>query len=48
MFDSLDESIRKDQDRTSSSAQRMMRYAIYAVAGALIFGGLMFGVYKFS
>jgi len=48
MFDSLDESIRKDEDRTSSSKQRMMRYALYAVASALIFGGLMIGVYKFS
>jgi hypothetical protein len=48
MFDSLDESIRKDQDRISSSKQRMMRYAIYAVASALLFGGLMFGVYRFS
>ena len=48
MFDSLDESIRKDEDRVSSSKQRMVRYAIYAVASALIFGGLMFGVYKFS
>ena len=32
MFDSLDEQIRKDEDRTSTSKQRMIRYALYAVS----------------
>jgi len=45
MFDSLDEQIRKDEDRTSTSKQRMMKYALYAVIGALIFGGLIYGVH---
>jgi hypothetical protein len=48
MFDSLDEQIRKDEDRVSSSGQRMMRYAIYVAAALVVFGGLIFGVYKFT
>ena len=48
MFDSLDEQIRKDEDKTSSSNQRMMRYVIYGLAGALLFGGLIFGVYRLT
>jgi hypothetical protein len=45
MFDSLDEQIRKDEDRVSTSGQRMMRYVLYAVAGAVVIGGLLFGVH---
>lgn len=48
MFDSLDEQIRKDEDRVSSSGQRMMRYAIYVIAALVVFGGLIFGVYKLT
>jgi hypothetical protein len=45
MFDSLDDQIRKDEDRTSTSKQRMIRYALYALAGVVIFGGLIYGVH---
>jgi hypothetical protein len=45
MFDSLDEQIRKDQDRSSTSKQRMFRYVLYALAGVVIFGGLIYGVH---
>lgn len=45
MFDSLDEQIKKDEDRVSSSGQRMMRYAIYVLAAAVVFGGLFLGVH---
>ncbi len=45
MFDSLDEQIQKDENRNTSSAQRMMRYAIYVVAAAVVFGGLILGVH---
>ena len=48
MFDSLEEQIRKDENKTSSSGQRMVRYAIYAVAATLLFGGLIFGVYRLT
>jgi hypothetical protein len=45
MFDSLDEQIKKDEDRVSTSGQRMMRYVLYALAGAVVIGGLLFGVH---
>ena len=45
MFDSLDEQIKKDEDRVSSSGQRMMRYALYVLAAAVVFGGLIVGVH---
>jgi hypothetical protein len=45
MFDSLDEQIRKDENRVSTSGQRMMRYALYVIAGAVVMGGLLLGVH---
>jgi hypothetical protein len=45
MFDSLDEQIKKDENRVSTSGQRMMRYAIYVLAAAVVFGGLIIGVH---
>ena len=45
MFDSLDEQIRKDEDRVTSSGGRMMRYALYALVGAAVFGALILGVH---
>jgi hypothetical protein len=45
MFDSLDEQIRRDDDKVSSKQQRMMRYALYALLGAAVFGALIFGVH---
>ena len=45
MFDSLDEQMKKDEDRVSSSKERMLRYALYLLAGILVFGGLIFGVH---
>jgi hypothetical protein len=48
MFDSLDEQIRKDEDRTSTSTSRMVRYALYLLVGALVFGGLIAGVHFMS
>lgn len=43
MFDSLDEQIRKDEDRVSGPKARMMKYALYALAGAAIFGAVFWG-----
>ena len=48
MFESLDEQIRKDEDGVSSSKERMMRYALYALAGAAVFGAIIFGVHLMS
>jgi len=45
MFDSLDEQMKKDEDRVSTSGQRMMRYALYVVAAAVVMGGVLLGVH---
>jgi hypothetical protein len=48
MFDSLDEQIKRDEDRVSTSGQRMMRYALYVVAAAVVMGGVIFGVHMMN
>ena len=48
MFDSLDDQMRKDDDRVTSSKQRMMRWALYVLAAGVVFGGLFFGVHLMS
>jgi len=48
MFDSLDDQIRKDEDRVSSSKERIVRYALYGLAGVLVFGAIIFGVHLMS
>ncbi len=45
MFDSLDEQIKKDEDRVSTSKERMVRYALYVLAAVVVFGGLILGVH---
>ena len=48
MFDSLDDQMRKDEDRVSSSKERMMRWALVILAAGVVFGGLIFGVHFMS
>ena len=48
MFDSLDEQIRKDEDRVSTGKERMMRWAIVVIAAVVVFGGLILGVHYMS
>lgn len=45
MFDSLDDQIRKDDDRLSTSKERMMRWALYVLAAGVVFGGVIIGVH---
>lgn len=45
MFDSLDDQMRKDEDKVSSSKERMMRWALYIIAAGIVFGGLIIGVH---
>jgi hypothetical protein len=45
MFDSLDEQIKRDDDKVSTSKGRMLRYALYVLAAAVVFGGLYLGVH---
>jgi hypothetical protein len=44
MFDSLEEQMKKDEDRVSSKKERLARYILYLLAAVLIFGGLIIGV----
>ena len=48
MFESLDEQMRKDEDRVTSSKQRMLRWALYALAGVVVIGGLILGSLRLS
>jgi hypothetical protein len=48
MFESLDEQIRKDEDKVSTSGQRMVRYALYVAAAAVVMGGVIFGVHMMT
>ena len=48
MFDSLDEQIKKDENRISSGKERMMRWAIVVIAAIVVFGGLILGVHYMS
>jgi hypothetical protein len=44
MFDSLDETMKKDAEQASTKSERMMVWLAVAAASVLIFGGLYFGV----
>ena len=48
MFDSLDEQMKKDEDRVTSPKERIMRYLLYLIAGIVVFGGLIMGVRSLS
>lgn len=45
MFDSLDDQIKHDLERESTSTERMVRYAAIAVTSVVVFGALVLGVY---
>jgi hypothetical protein len=45
MFDSLEQQMKHNEDRVSTSQGRMMRYGLYALAGALVIGGLIYAVH---
>lgn len=45
MFESLDEQMRKDEDKVSTSGGRMLRYALYLLAAVVVFAGLIFSVH---
>jgi hypothetical protein len=44
MFDSLDETMKKDAHEQTTNKERMMLWLGVAVASILVFGGLYFGV----
>lgn len=41
MFDSLEEQMKKDEDKATSGKERMMRWALYGLAGVLVCGGVI-------
>lgn len=43
MFDSLDDQMRRDEDKGSSSKERLMRWALYVLAAGIVSGGLIIG-----
>ena len=45
MFDSLDDQMKRDEHAATTSGERMMRWAMVAVASILLFGGLYWGVH---
>jgi len=48
MFDSLDEQMKHDLEKQSSSKQRMLIWLAIVVASVIVFGGLYFGVSRLS
>jgi hypothetical protein len=46
MFESLDEQMRKDENRVSTTGGRMLRYALYLLAAVAVFAGLIFSVHE--
>ena len=45
MFESLDEQMKLDDRRESSSQERMIRWGLGILVSILVFGGLIFGVH---
>jgi hypothetical protein len=43
MFDSLDDQMKKDMQRETTSTERMIKFAAVAVASVLLFGSLYLG-----
>jgi hypothetical protein len=48
MFDSLDDQMRRDEDKVSSSKGRMMFWALVIIGAGIVFGGLIIGVHYMS
>ena len=44
MFDSLDDTMKRDEQSATTSTERLIRYAAVAVASVLLFGGLYLGI----
>lgn len=48
MFSSLDEQMKLDEATSSTSRERLLRYAGVAIASILVFGGLYAGILLFA
>jgi cell division protein FtsB len=45
MFDSLDEQMKMDDNKVSSSKERALKWVLVALVSLVVFGGLYFGVH---
>jgi hypothetical protein len=44
MFDSLDETMKHDEEKETSPKERMMRYAMTALISIAVVGGILFSI----
>ncbi|MEO8657884.1 MAG: hypothetical protein ABI693_05410 [Bryobacteraceae bacterium] len=44
MFDSLDETMKHDDQEVVSNKEKILRWVVVGVVSVLVFGGLFFGV----
>jgi hypothetical protein len=44
MFDSLDETMKHDEQEVVSNKEKILRWVVIGVVSVLVFGGLFFGV----
>jgi len=45
MFESLDEQMKLDARKSSSSSERLIRWALIVLVSLIVFGGLYWGVH---
>jgi hypothetical protein len=48
MFDSLEEQMKRDEDRISTRKERITHYALYVLLSGMLFGGLIFAIHLMS
>ena len=46
MFDSLDEQLKVDAQKSTSSTERMLRWVLMIVIALIVFGALYWGVHS--
>lgn len=44
MFETLDDRMKHDEQETTSSKERMLKWLLVGVVSVILFGGLYFGV----
>jgi hypothetical protein len=44
MFDSLDEQMKKDERKETSTTERIVRWVAVGIVSVIVFGGLYYGV----
>jgi hypothetical protein len=45
MFESLEDQIKLDEHKASSTTERMIRWALIVLLSVIVFGGLYYGVH---